>query len=166
MKLWQKILIGMFLGTVTGLVFGDQVLWLKSFGSAFLQLINMIIPLLVFASMTVGVTNIHDPKKMGRVGGLTLLLYLVTTILAIIIGLLITTWIQPGTGLNFDIATAATPVAPLSLGDLVASILPKNPVLSLAEGHVLQIILFSILFGFGISFSGERANRFSVSWNR
>ena len=156
MKLWQKILIGMFLGTITGLVFQDQVLWLKVFGDAFLQLINMIIPLLVFASMTVGVTNIHDPKKMGRVGIMTLTLYLITTVFAILIGLLITTWIQPGAGLNMDVATVATPVAPLTLGQLISSILPKNPVLSLAEGHVLQIIIFSVIFGFGISFSGER----------
>lgn len=149
----------MLLGTITGLVFGDKVLWLKGIGSAFLQIITMIVPLLVFSSMTVGITNIHDPKKMGRVGGITLLLYCVTTVLAIIIGLFIVHWIEPGSSLKFDVSTVQANVptnAPITLGELVASILPKNPVLSLAEGNVLQIILFSVLLGFGISLSGEK----------
>ena len=147
----------MLLGTFTGLIFGDKVLWLKVVGSAFLQIITMIVPLLVFSSMTVGITNIHDPKKMGRVGGITLLLYCVTTVIAIIIGLFIVHWIQPGTSLNFDVSSVvANATPPITFGELVASILPKNPVLSLAEGNVLQIILFSVLLGFGISMSGEK----------
>ena len=68
MKLWLKILIALVLGVITGLALGPQAAVFKPIGVIFLRLISMIIVLLVLASMTVGITSIHDPKKLGRVG--------------------------------------------------------------------------------------------------
>ena len=96
MKLWIKILIALVLGVVAGLFFGPQTVHIKFIGTIFLNLINMVIVLLVVSSMTVGVTSIHDPKKLGRVGGKSILLYLFTTLTSIGLGILFCQAVQLG----------------------------------------------------------------------
>ncbi|NGX42917.1 MAG: Proton/sodium-glutamate symport protein [Chlamydiae bacterium] len=156
MKLWVKILIALVLGIVIGLVFGESAEVLKPIGDIFLRLINMIIVLLVLSSMTVGITSIHDPQKLGRVGLKTLLLYLITTVLAITIGLFIAKIFEPGSGLNLirtgEIVVQKSP----SLGHIILSVIPENPVRSLAERNMLQIIVFAIFLGISINFAGEK----------
>lgn len=156
MKLWVKILIALVLGTVTGLVFGERAEVLMPIGSMFLSLINMIIVLLVLASMTVGITSIHDPQKLGRVGLKSLLLYLSTTAIAILIGIAFGKIFQPGAGLHLvqtaDLVVQKSP----GLGNILLSAIPDNPVRSLAEGNVLQIIVFALFLGVSINFAGEK----------
>lgn len=156
MKLWMKILIALVLGIVIGLVFGESAEVLKPIGDIFLRLINMIIVLLVLSSMTVGITSIHDPQKLGRVGLKTLFLYLITTVLAITIGLFIAKIFEPGSGLNLirtgEIVVQKSP----SLGHIILSVIPENPVRSLAERNMLQIIVFAIFLGISINFAGEK----------
>ncbi len=157
MKLWLKILIALALGLVTGLIMGPQAALFKPVGDIFLNLINMIIVLLVLSSMTVGITSIHDPKKLGRVGLKTLFLYLFTTAAAITIGLVIAKLFKPGVGLPLtrpaliDIESSAPPI-----GDILLSIIPSNPMQSLSEGNVLQIIVFALFLGVSINFAGEK----------
>ena len=157
MKLWLKILIALALGLVTGLIMGPQAALFKPVGDIFLNLINMIIVLLVLSSMTVGITSIHDPKKLGRVGLKTLFLYLFTTAAAITIGLVIAKLFKPGVGLPLtrpaliDIESSAPPI-----GDILISIIPSNPMQSLSEGNVLQIIVFALFLGVSINFAGEK----------
>src|SRR6202035_1785552 len=100
MKLWVKILIAILLGIVAGALLGPHAEYLKPIGDIFLNLISMVIVLLVLSSMTVGITSIHDPQKLGRVGLKTLGLYLITTIIAIGIGILFAKIFQPGFGLG------------------------------------------------------------------
>ena len=102
MKLWLKILIAIVLGVITGALLGPYAEYLKPIGQAFLSLISMIIVLLVLSSMTVGITSIHDPQKLGRVGIKTLLLYMVTTAIAIVIGIAFAKIFQPGEGLGLQ----------------------------------------------------------------
>jgi len=157
MKLWVKILIAIFCGIAAGIVLGPQAEFLKPIGTIFLNLLNMLIVPLVFSSMTLGITNSPDTKKLGRVGLVTLLLYGVTTLFAIVLGLTASSWLQLGDGLNFT-ATQASHVKDLpSFSELIVSMVPKNPIHSFAEGNVLQIILFSILFGICLNFLGSRA---------
>ncbi|MEX1012316.1 MAG: dicarboxylate/amino acid:cation symporter [Waddliaceae bacterium] len=157
MKLWLKILIALALGLTTGLLMGPQAALFKPVGDIFLNLINMIIVLLVLSSMTVGITSIHDPKKLGRVGLKTLFLYLTTTAAAIFIGLVIAKLFRPGAGLPLtrpaliDIESSAPPI-----GDILLSIIPSNPMQSLSEGNVLQIIVFALFLGVSINFAGEK----------
>ena len=87
MKLWMKIFIGLILGALTGLILGEKAIYLKPLGTIFLNMINMIIVLFILSSMAGGITSIHDPKKLGRVGGKTVGIYLMTTLIAITIGL-------------------------------------------------------------------------------
>jgi Na+/H+-dicarboxylate symporter len=156
MKLWLKILIALLLGVVTGIILGPYAIYLKPIGTIFLNLINMIIVLLVLASITTGVTSIHDPQKLGRVGVKTLLLYLATTISAILIGLVIAKIIAPGEGLNLYHADAGIMKPQTSLGDILLSIVPRNPIVSMVEGNFMQIIVFAVFLGIAINLSGPK----------
>lgn len=156
MQLWVKILIALGLGVVAGLMMGEQAVMLKPIGSAFLSLINMIIVLLVLASMTVGVTSINDPKKLGRVGAKTLLLYLSTTIISICLGLSLAYFFEPGAGLNLTAETSISNVESPSIGEILLSIIPTNPISSMVSGNILQVIVFSLFLGIAISFAGEK----------
>ncbi len=156
MKLWIKILIALVLGVITGFILGPRAEILKQIGTIFLSLINMIIVLLVLSSMTVGITSIHDPKKLGRVGIKTLVLYLLTTIVAIAIGLLFAHIFQPGAAMGLQ-ATGTVHIGETpSLGDIILSIVPKNPIASLVQENVLQIIVFALFLGLAINFAGEK----------
>lgn len=156
MKLWMKILIALILGVGVGLILGPRAEYLKPVGQLFLSLINMIIMLLVLSSMTVGITSIHDPEKLGRVGLKTLFLYLVTTVIAIVIGISFAYLFRPGEGLSLQgVGTVEVQEAP-TLAQIFLSIVPSNPIAALVEGNVLQIIAFSIFLGLAINFAGPR----------
>lgn len=156
MKLWIKILIALLLGILTGFVLGPRAEIFKPIGTLFLNLISMIIVLLVLSSMTVGITSIHDPQKLGRVGLKTLFLYILTTLIAIGIGILFAKIFQPGAGLGLqgtqEVKVSSTP----SISEILLSIVPQNPIASLAEGNVLQIIVFALFLGISINFAGEK----------
>jgi len=156
MKLWVKILIALVLGVITGFLLGPQAEIFKPVGTIFLNLISMIIVLLVLSSMTVGITSIHDPQKLGRVGLKTLLLYILTTIIAIAFGIFFAKLFQPGLGLGLQATTEVNLGPTPSITEIILSIVPKNPIASLAEGNVLQIIVFALFFGVAINFAGEK----------
>lgn len=120
----------------------------------------MIIVPLVLSSMSVGITSIHDPKKLGRVGIKTLLLYFLTTLVAIAFGLFFADLFDIGTGLNLHekalTATQTAPLPSLTIGDILLSIVPSNPFAAMASGNILQVIMFSVFLGIAINFSGEK----------
>lgn len=156
MKLWKKMLIGIALGILTGVILGPHAHYLKPVGTIFLGLLNMLVVLLVFSSLTVGITSINDMRKLGRVGLKTILLYLATTAIAIILGLAVAKLINPGAGLGLnhgsDIKIDETP----EIINIFLSLVPSNPIGSLANGNILQVIVFSIFLGLGINFAGEK----------
>lgn len=157
MKLWAKILLGMCLGLLLGALIGPKASYLKPVGDLFLNLIGMLILPLIFSSMAIGVTSIKDPAKLGRVGLKTLVLYLVTTATAIVLGLFFAKMLKPGVGLQFDlggasITTAETP----PLTQMLVDIVPKNPFNAFASGNVLQVIVFALFVGFSIQLSGRK----------
>jgi DAACS family dicarboxylate/amino acid:cation (Na+ or H+) symporter len=156
MKLWVKILIAVMLGVIAGWMLGPNAEVLKPIGTIFLSLINMIIVPLVLSSMIVGITSIHDPQKLSRVGLKTLFLYLITTIIAIGLGIVFGKVFQPGQGMGLQATQAIAVQEAPSLTQILLSIIPSNPVASLAEGNVLQIIIFAIFLGISINFAGEK----------
>ncbi len=145
----------MILGAITGLILGPNAVYLKPLGTIFLNLINMIIVLLILSSMTIGITNIHDPEKLGRVGGKTLLIYFTATFIAIIIGLSFANLFQVGESLNLQSTGIADTKAP-SLGEIFITMIPTNPIASMVNGNILQIIVFSVFLGIAINFAGEK----------
>lgn len=160
MKLWMKIFIGLILGVATGLILGPSAEYLKPIGTVFLSLINMIIIPLVLSSMVVGITSIHDPKKLGRVGIRTLAMYLITTLIAIGFGLILINLFEVGRGLNLQVSAAsaktlASTESP-SLSSIFLSIVPSNPVVSMVQGNIMQIIVFALFLGMAINFAGDK----------
>lgn len=156
MKLWLKLTIAMLFGIITGTLLGENASILKPLGSLFLNLIYMIIVPLILSSITMSVTRIHDPKKLGRIGFKTIVIYLITTIAAITIGLIFAKIFQPGSSLNLH-ATSEVPIpSSPSFSDLLLSLVPTNPFTAFVEGNVLQIIVFALFLGIAINFAGER----------
>lgn len=157
MKLWQKIIIGMVLGVIVGVIAGEHSVYIKPLGTLFINLIRMLIVPLVFVSLVLGVISMgNDVKKMGIIGAKTLALYLITTAIAVTIGLLLGTIISPGSGVDISSAGEVTAKQFPGFIETFVNLIPKNPVASLAEGNVLQIIVFAILFGIAISLTGEK----------
>lgn len=159
MKLWVKILIALALGVIVGALMtwaGISTEFFKPVGDIFLRLINMIIVLLVLSSMTVGITSIHDPQKLGRVGLKTLVIYLSTTVIAIAIGILFAKVSGIGSGMGLKTTAEVVVRETPSIGDTILQIIPYNPIASLVEGNILQIIVFALFLGISINFAGER----------
>ncbi|QVL56051.1 MAG: dicarboxylate/amino acid:cation symporter [Simkaniaceae bacterium] len=157
MKPWLKILIGLVLGVITGLILNKQVEILSMVGKAFIDLLKMLVGLIVFSSLVVGMCHISDPKKLGRIGLRTVIFYVATTIIAICIGLAIVLVVKPGMHLGIPLPIGHGGDGNLSLIDFLFAIVPSNPFAAFAEGNILQIIVFAILFALAISMAGEKA---------
>ena len=154
------ILIGMILGFLVGLFLNffvsdhfikniiliDNVFYLG--GTLFIKLMKMLVVPLVFCSIVVGAASISDIRKIGTIGGRTILIYLITTALAVTIALGLGALIQPGAGLNM---VASADVANVTLNqtmtDTILNMVPDNPFSSLASGDMLPVIIFGLLIG-------------------
>ena len=152
MKLWVKIILGLILGVVSGIIFPGFSAAVKPIGDLFILSIKMLIVPLIFSSLVVGVTGLKDPKKMGRIGMKTFAMYLLTTAVAISIGLGIGTIMKPGEGVSLNTTQTVQTKQAQTFSETLLGIVPNNPVKSMADGNVLQIIVFAILFGKMLSF--------------
>jgi len=163
-----QILVGLILGVFVGAIFyGNPTVstFLKPIGDIFLRLIKMIVVPIVFSSLIVGIAGVGDIKKVGKLGGKTLLYFEVITTVAICLGLLIGNVVHPGTGIDMHslvktsissyVNTAST-VQHHSFADTFVNIVPTNIFQSLGNGDMLPIIFFSIMFGLGIGSVGEK----------
>lgn len=156
--LWQKIVGGLILGLITGVVVGDAAQSLKPIGTLFINLIKMLIVPLVFVTLVTGIVSMDNIRKMGRIGLKTFFLYLLTTAVAITIGLGLGTILQPGAGVDLGGATAVAAKEAPSLVNTLLNIVTKNPFASLANGNILQVIFFAIILGVSISLIGEKGD--------
>jgi len=157
LKPWQKIIAGLLLGITVGLVFGEKATYLKPIGSLFINAIHMMIAPVVFTAIVCAILAMHDPHKMRRVGGKTILLYAICMIVAAAIGLGVGTLIAPGRGLHpLPGDPSSLPSAVPSLGELITNFIPANPVAAFATGNILQILVFAIILGVAINMSGEK----------
>jgi proton glutamate symport protein len=164
---WQ-ILIGLILGIVVGAVFYgnphvQQIL--APLGTIFIRLIKMIVVPIVISFLVVGVAGTGDMKSLGKLGGKTLIYFEIITTLAIVIGLLTANVLHPGTGIDraqlakSDMSTYLTTektTASHSKIDTFVNIVPTNIIQSLANGDMLAIIFFSVMFGLGVAAIGEK----------
>lgn len=147
---WQ-ILIGIALGISFAFLLPETVPTLSILGTIFLRALKMIVIPLIVSSLICGVTNISG-KALGRIGGRTLIYYIVTSILALITGLFLVNLVKPGVGKNIPIpGTDEFQVKDSSIVDTLTNIVPENIFKSLSEGNMLPIIFFSILFGIFIT---------------
>jgi len=158
MKSWFKILIGLFLGLIVGVVMGPKAVVFQVFGKAFINLLTMLVILIIFSSLVVGICHINDPKKLGRIGLTTILFYLISTIIAVLIGIVLSKLLKPGEGLSLPIPVvkAQSSVEPISLGQFFLDLIPSNPFASFASGNVLQVIIFAVFLAISITFTKEK----------
>lgn len=155
-NLLYKILAGLILGAIFGAVFQNAtgaIAVLEPFGDIFIRLLKMIIVPIVTASLIVGCSSIA-PSDLGRVGAKVLLFYLATSFFAILIGLGVGIFLEPGAGLGITgtaSAQAKAANAP-TMSQILVNLFPTNPIEAMAKGEILQIITFSLFFGVALSF--------------
>ena len=163
LSLTHWIFIGIILGIAAGGLLGEQIQPLaKPLGNIFLRLLKMIIVPLIVSSITAGVLGVGDSKNLGRLGLKTIIYYMLTSGIAIITGLTLVNIFQPGVGT--ELALSETPeISGAEAGTvwgIVLRMIPENPVKAMAEGDMLAVIFFSILFGFFITRLPEEGRKF------
>lgn len=161
-KLYWQVLIAMVLGIIFALIFKDDALIAEPLGIIFMRLLRMVIIPLILFSITSGVISLG--KNIGRVGAKTFGYYMLTSFLAIIIGLVLTNIIQPGTGVelssvsgSFDPNSLSAPSSPF---EIIIRMIPTNPVNAAANGDILGLIFWSIVFGSVIPRLPEKSRDF------
>jgi len=171
MKEAKRIIFGLILGLILGIVLAalpDKSIYeglnkyaLQQIGTIFLNLIKMLVVPIVFFSITLGVMGLGNPKELGRVGGKAITYFMTTTAVAIVIALGLSLLIKPGTFGNFETQGLEYDNGNLpdtSLINTIVGMFPTNPITSMAEGNMLQIIVFSVFVGFGITFLGKKVS--------
>jgi len=154
LKLHWQIIIAMVAAWMFALILGERSGFVEPLGTLFIRLLKMIIVPLVILSITTSVASIGDPKSLGRLGIKTFVYYICSSLLAILIGVGLVNSIQPGQGVELGEGPALSPESlkkPASATDLILRIIPTNPVAAAAEGDMLGLIFFSILFGFALT---------------
>jgi Na+/H+-dicarboxylate symporter len=156
-----RILVGLLLGAVCGLVFGPSMAWASPLGEIFIRLLKMIVMPVILFTLTVGAASVH-PSQLGRVGVKALVIYMITTGFAVGIGLLFGNIFQPGQGMQIAAGAAegikAESLAAPSLTDTLINIVPVNPFGAIAEGNVLPVIFFCLIFGIGLAHARNSEN--------
>ena len=177
-KLTRNILIGMVLGILLGsIVFSmgladDHPLLVYIIdglfdlgGKIFVISLKLLVVPLVFVSLACGASNLGDNASMGRIGAKTVGLYMLTTAIAITLGLMAATIVDPGKGINLTTEAQYVASESPSLKQVILDIFPANPVKAMADGNMLQVIVFAILVGVAISRCGDAGQRVRVALN-
>lgn len=154
-SLLMRILIGLILGAVLGLVFGPAMAWVNPFGEIFIRLLKMIVMPVILFTLTVGAASVH-PSQLGRVGVKALIIYTITTGFAVSIGLICGNIFQPGKGMQIGAEVSEGLKADMSapsLLDTLINVVPVNPFGAIAEGNVLPVIFFCLLFGIALAYA-------------
>lgn len=171
LSLTTKIFIGLGLGFVVGIIFNlfipagtvrdtvfvDGIFYV--IGNGFIRLMKMLVVPLVFCSLVCGSSSIGDTAALGKVGAKTIVFYLATTALAVTVAITVASLIRPGVGLNMNLiddAGEVTIAEAKSAADTLLDIIPENPIASLANGTMLQVIFFALIVGILIAQMGER----------
>ncbi len=135
---------------------------LEVIGQIFMASLRMLVVPLVFVSLVCGVCSLKDTSKLGRIGGKAIALYLSTTAIAISLAIFIALIIAPGEGVNMTTSSSFTGREAPSLAQVLIQMFPTNPFASFAQGNMLQIIIFALLFGIAIALSGKAGERIAL----
>ncbi|ALU89876.1 C4-dicarboxylate transporter [Herbaspirillum rubrisubalbicans] len=163
-SLYFQVLCAIVIGILLGHFYPSTGEAMKPLGEGFVKLIKMIIAPVIFCTVVIGIAGMEDMKKVGKTGGLALLYFEVVSTVALIIGLLLVNFLQPGVGMNVDPSTLDTKsiasyTAPGKMGsvtDFIMGIIPTSMFDAFAKGDVLQVLLVAVLFGFALHKFGGR----------
>ena len=154
MNMTTQIIIATILGVLVGVLFGERMTAINVIGNIFLRLIQMSIVLLVMGQIIEAVGNLN-PKQLGRLGLKTVIVFMLSSLLAAFFGTLMGVFFQPGKGIDFSLITGnKVPKlgAASSLQETILNFFPNNIIHSMAQGMIVQVIVFAVLFGLAISF--------------
>ena len=163
-QLYFQVLAAIVLGISVGHFWPDIGASLKPFGDAFVKLVKMIIAPVIFLTVTTGIAGMSDLKKVGRVAGKAFAYFLTFSTLALVVGLIVGNFVQPGAGLNIDpasldgsaVADYASKAHDTTVVGFLSGIIPTTVVDAFAKGDILQVLFFSVLFGISLAAVGER----------
>jgi len=164
--LYVQVLIAIVLGAIVGWLWPDFAKneWIKALGDGFIKLIKMVIAPIIFCTVVSGIAHIQDAKKVGRIGVKALIYFEIVSTFALVIGLLVGNLVKPGAGFGNAAANAqavakfADQAKAQKSSEFVLHIIPDTVVGAFAQGEILQVLLFSVLFGFAIMSLGERGH--------
>ena len=151
-----QVLFAVACGVLLGVLNPTLAKEMKPLGDTFVKLVKMVIGPIIFLTIVLGISNIADVKKVGRVGGKALLYFEIVTTFALGIGLVVVNVTKPGAGLDVstlpkgDITAYAAQGEALKFTDFITHIVPASPVEAFAQGEILQIVFFAVLFGFAL----------------
>jgi aerobic C4-dicarboxylate transport protein len=163
-SLYFQVITAITLGVLLGHFLPETGAAMKPLGDGFIKLIKMIIAPIIFCTVVVGIAGMEDMKKVGKTGGLALLYFEVVSTIALIVGLVIVNLVGPGNGMNIDpasldtksIAAYTAPGKMQSTTDFLLNVIPSSVVDAFAKGEILQVLLFSVMFGFALHRFGGR----------
>ncbi len=163
-SLYAQVITAIVIGVLLGYFDPSLGEAMKPLGDGFIKLIKMIIAPIIFCTVVVGIAGMEDMKKVGKTGGLALLYFEIVSTISLIVGLVIVNLVQPGSGMNVDphsldtkgIAAYTGPGKMQSTTDFLLNIIPNTVVDAFAKGEILQVLLFSLLFGFALHRFGGR----------
>jgi aerobic C4-dicarboxylate transport protein len=162
--LYFQVLCGMIIGILLGSFYPEAGSAMKPLGDAFIKLIRMVIAPIIFCTVVHGIASTSDLKKVGKVALKALIYFEAVTTLALVVSLVIVNVWQPGVGMNIDpraidtrpIQAYTAKAGQQSTVEFLSHVIPDTVVGAFAEGEILQVLFFSVLFGFALSFLGER----------
>jgi aerobic C4-dicarboxylate transport protein len=165
-SLYLQVIVAIVVGIALGHFYPETGAAMKPLGDGFIKLIKMIIAPIIFCTVVVGIAGMEDMKKVGKTGGYALLYFEVVSTIALIIGLIIVNFVQPGSGMHIDpntldtkgIAAFTQPGKMQTTVDFLLNVIPTSVVDAFAKGDMLQVLLFSVLFGFALHAFGGRGN--------
>ncbi|MBR0961722.1 dicarboxylate/amino acid:cation symporter [Bradyrhizobium japonicum] len=164
--LYVQVLIAIVLGAIVGWLWPSVATneWIKALGDGFIKLIKMVIAPIIFCTVVSGIAHIQDAKKVGRIGVKALIYFEVVSTFALVIGLIVGNLVKPGSGFG-NAAASAEAVAKFAdqakaqkSVEFVLHIIPDTVVGAFAQGEILQVLLFAVLFGFALMSLGERGH--------
>jgi Na+/H+-dicarboxylate symporter len=152
MSLFKRIMIGFILGIALGLILGPKAVVLNFLGIILVRLLTMVVAPLVLCLLICAAADVGDYKTLGKIGVKTVLIFIFSTALAVVVGLFFANLFSVGTGVNLSTAGAqASTVKVPSTMETLINIIPNNPFAALSTANLLQIIFFALLLGFALS---------------
>ena len=161
-----QVFLGMGLGVALAFLYPGIGTTMKPLGDSFIRIVQMVVGPIIFCTVVSGIASVGDMRKVGRVAIKALVYFEVVTSLALVIGLVVINVLKPGAGMNIDVQTLNASAVDsyvvsahhaISMSEFLLNIIPKTMVSAFATGNILQILFFSVLFGFGLAATGERA---------
>jgi len=158
------ILVAMVLGVLTGYIWPQSADSLKPLGDLFIKLVRMLVAPIIFCTVVHGIASVGEAKKVGRIAIKALLYFEIVTTLALVIGLVLVNVWAPGTGMHIDRSTLSdaglkAPAKTLGFGQFLLTLVPASAVGAFAEGEVIPVLFFSLLFAFGLLAMGSKGKQ-------